>query len=186
MIDQIKRVVAEFMAGFSPTKYGRISAYNPDKYTVKVIVQPENPDNPADTETGFIPLAAAWVGNNMGAVFGPNIGDPVRLDFIDGNAQATVVGGRFFSVNARPPVVKSGQCAIVDGAGASWRLNGDGTITVTAPAGMTITTPSLVVTGDISDQNGAHGTLKNLRDAHNGHTHSDPQGGSTGGPSITV
>lgn len=180
MIDQIKRVVAEFMAGFSPTKYGKISAYNPSNYTVKVILQPE------EIETGFVPLAAVWVGNNMGAVFGPAIGDPVRLDFIDGNAQATVVGGRFFSVNARPPVVQSGQCAIVDGAGASWRLNGDGTITVTAPAGMTITTPSLVVTGDISDQNGAHGTLKNLRDAHNGHTHSDPQGGITGGPSITV
>lgn len=180
MIDQIKRVVAEFMAGFSPTKYGKVSAYNPDNYTVKVILQPEG------IETGFVPLAAVWVGNNMGAVFGPAIGDPVRLDFIDGNAQATVVGGRFFSVNARPPVVQSGQCAIVDGSGSYIRLNGDGTITWGATTSIVADTPLFKVTGDISDQNGAHGTLKNLRDAHNGHNHSDPQGGITGGPSITV
>lgn len=186
MIDLIKRVVADFMASFSPTKYGTVSAYNPNDYTVKVILQPEG------IETGFVPLSAPWVGNNLGAVFGPAIGDVVRLDFIDGSAQATVVGGRFFSVNARPPVVQSGQAAIVDSAGSYVRLNNDGTITLGASTGITTTTPllkqvgDLLVTGDISDQNGAHGTVRSLRDAHNGHDHSDPQGGSTGGPSITV
>jgi hypothetical protein len=206
MIDHIKRIVADFMAGFSPTKYGTVSSYNPTDYTVKVILQPEG------IETGFVPLAAAWVGNNLGAVFGPSVGDVVRLDFIDGSAQATVVGGRFFSVNARPPVVQSGQAAIVDSHGSYVRLNNDGTITMGAPTGITSTTPllkqignfevdgdtlitgntvvskSITATLDISDQGGAHGSLKGLRDAHNGHNHGNVQNGTgiSAGPSITV
>jgi len=142
MIDHIKRIVADFMAGLSPTKYGTVSSYNPTDYTVKVILQPEG------IETGFVPLAAAWVGNNLGAVFGPSVGDVVRLDFIDGSAQATVVGGRFFSVNARPPVVQSGQAAIVDSHGSYVRLNNDGTITMGAPTGITSTTPLLKQIGN--------------------------------------
>jgi hypothetical protein len=47
-------------------------------------------------------------------------------------------------------------------------------------------TGNLVVTGNISDQNGAHGTLAALRNAHDTHVHDDPQGGQTGLPTVTV
>jgi len=130
MIEHIKRVVSEFMSGLTQTKYGQISAYNPNDYTVKVLVMPTL------QETGFIPLSAAWVGNNFGAVFGPGIGDSVRLDFMDGHVEATVVGARFFNNGARPPVVQSGQAAIVDSKGSYVKLNNDGTISFNAATGM--------------------------------------------------
>jgi hypothetical protein len=126
MIDHIKRVVSEFMAQFTSTKYGQISAYNPSDYAVKVMIMPTM------IETGFVPLSAPWVGNNFGAVFGPAIGDSVRLDFVDGRVEATVVGGRFFNNSARPPVVQSGQAALVDSTGSYVKLNNDGTLTVGA------------------------------------------------------
>lgn len=206
MIEQIKRVISEFLSTVFFTKYGQISAYNPNDYTVKVIIQPQG------IETGFIPLAAIWVGNELGAVFGPAIGDSVRLDFIDGSIQATVVSGRFFNNGARPPVVQSGQAALVDSKGSYIRLNNDGTITLGAPIGITSTTPLLkqvgnmevdgnvVVTqnitsdqnilavGTLSDLNGQHGTVGDLRNAHNNHTHGNVQTGTgnSSGPSITV
>lgn len=130
MIDHIKRVISEFMANFLLPKYGQISAYDPNTYTVKVVLMPTM------QETGFVPLSAAWVGNNFGAVFGPAIGDSVRLDFIDGRVEACKVGGRFFNDSARPPVVQSGQAAIVDSKGSYVKLNNDGTISFNAATGM--------------------------------------------------
>jgi hypothetical protein len=131
------------MGNFTLTKYGQISAYNPNDYTVKVLILPNLTD-----ETGFIPLSAPWVGNNFGAVFGPGIGDSVRLDFMDGRVEATVVGGRFFNNSARPPVVQSGQAAIVDSQGSYVKLNNDGTLTIGAPVGITSTTPLLKQIGN--------------------------------------
>lgn len=143
MIHQMKRVVSEFMSNITLTKYGHITGYNPNNYTVKAMLQPEG------IETGFIPLAAVWVGNNFGAVFGPNIGDLVKLDFIDGSVQASVVGGRFFNVTALPPLVQAGQAALVDSKGSFIRLNNDGTITMNAPNGITLTTPTLTQNGNL-------------------------------------
>ncbi|MDR5729321.1 MAG: phage baseplate assembly protein V [Terriglobia bacterium] len=208
MIDHIKRVVSEFMGTFTFTKYGQISAYNPNDYTVKVLILPNLTD-----ETGFIPLSAPWVGNNFGAVFGPGIGDSVRLDFMDGRVEATVVGGRFFNNSARPPVVQSGQAAIVDSKGSYVKLNNDGTITFGAPVGITSTTPLLkqvgnfevdgntTLNGDITQTVGsgtgtatlagnltAPGTITGQTDVIAGtksgktHIHADPQGGDVGPP----
>jgi hypothetical protein len=204
MIEHIKRAVSEFLAQFTTTKYGQVSAYNPNDHTVKVILLPTM------EETGFVPLAAPWVGNNFGAVFGPAIGDSVRLDFVDGRIEACLVGGRFFNDSARPPVVQSGQAAIVDSKGSYVKLNNDGTITLGAPTGITSTTPLLkqvgnfevdgntTLNGDIKQTIGngtgtatlagnlaAPGTITGATDvigggkSVKGHTHPDPQGGNT-------
>jgi hypothetical protein len=159
MINQIKRVVSEFLSNLTFAKYGHVSAYNPNNYTVKVMLLPEQ------VETGFIPLATIWVGNNLGAVFGPAIGDSVKLDFIDGSVQAMVVNGRFFNNTAAPPVVQSGQAAFVDSQGSYIRLNNDGSITMGAPNGITTTTPLLTqngnatVTGNVVVGSGATGSF---------------------------
>lgn len=130
MIDYIKRTVSEFLATLATTKRGQISAYNPNDYTVKVLILPTL------EETGFLPLSAPWVGNNFGAVFGPAIGDIVRLDFVDGQLQACLAGSRFFNNSARPPVVQSGQMALVDSQGSYVKLNNDGTVGFHAATGM--------------------------------------------------
>ena len=204
MIDHIKRVVSEFLAQFTTTKYGQISAYNPNDYTVKVIILPTM------EETGFVPLSAPWVGNNFGAVFGPAIGDSVRLDFVDGRVEACLVGGRFFNNSALPPVVQSGQAAIVDSHGSYVKLNNDGTVTINAASTMTlsgvnvninastqcaINSPNIILNGPIEQGQGSNagnasmgGTLTVTTDVIGGgkslksHTHPDPQGGNTGPP----
>lgn len=45
---------------------------------------------------------------------------------------------------------------------------------------------NLVVKGDITDQNGTHGTLAYFRTEYDAHTHPDPQGGNTGTTSNPV
>ena len=192
MIETIKRIVADMIGLQAKTQYGTVTAYNPNDYTVRVMLQPEG------VETGWIPLATPWAGNNLGAVFGPALNDQVRIDFAGGEVEAALAGGRFFNVNSVPPIVQSGQAAIVDKAGSYVRLNNDGTITLGASTGITSTTPLLkqvgnmevdgnvTVTQNISDLGGAHGTIGALRTAYDGHYHSDPQGGNTGLPSVTV
>ena len=46
----------------------------------------------------------------------------------------------------------------------------------------------VLVSGDISDQNGTHGTVGNLRDTYDIHTHGgvSPGGGNTAVPNQTV
>jgi hypothetical protein len=172
MIEMIKRVVADMIGLQAKTQYGTVTAYNPNDYTIKAMLQPNGP------ETGWIPLASPWVGNNLGAVFGPAINDQVRIDFVDGEMEAALAGSRFFNVNARPPIVNSGQAAIVDGAGSYVRLNNDGTITLGATTGMTITTPLITLNGALT----ATGDVKSGTISLHNHTHPDPQGGSTGAP----
>jgi phage baseplate assembly protein gpV len=65
------------------------------------------------------------------------------------------------------------------------------TATVNASGGATVNANTqvngnLIVSGDISDKNGASGTLQHVRDNYNVHTHTDPQGGITGGPSNSL
>jgi phage baseplate assembly protein V len=144
MIERIKQVVSQFLSSLFIGRYGTITSYNPVNYTVKVKIQPEG------TTTGFIPLTAPWVGNNLGAVFGPNEGDQVLVHFIDGNLQAALVGGRTFNNDAQPPVVQSGQAAIVDSQGAYVRLNNDGTMTFGAPTSITWTAPNNYVMGNLT------------------------------------
>ncbi len=206
MIETIKRVVADMLNMQAKTQYCTITAYDPDTYTVKVVLQPDG------VETGWIPLGAAWVGANLGAVFGPPIGTDCRIDFVGGVPEASLAGARFFNANNPPPVVQSGQGAIVDGAGSYVRLNNDGTITLGAPTGITSTTPllkqvgnmevdgtvtitqnlqvneNITATQSISDLAGTHGSVGSLRTAYDGHTHSGVQTGTgtTSGPSATV
>lgn len=207
MIEHIKRAVSEFLAQFTTTKYGQVSAYNPNDYTVKVMLMPTM------EETGFVPLSAPWVGNNFGAVFGPAIGDSVRLDFVDGRIEACLVGGRFFNDSARPPVVQSGQAAIVDSQGSYIKLNNDGTVTVNAATTMTLTainvnvdastqcainSPNIILNGPIEQGQGSNagnasmgGTLTVGQDVKLGngttlgtHYHSDSGGSGNGGPPV--
>ena len=181
MIEMIKRIVADLLGMQAKTQYGSITAYNPANYSVKVFIQPAGP------ETDFIPLAAIWSGNNMGAVFGPSIGDQVRIDFVDGVIDAALCGARFFNASNPPPVVNSGQGAIVDKIGSFIRLNNDGTITLSAATGITSTTPlitqngNLTVSGTITAPNMVATTdVKVAGLSVINHNHTDPQGGVVG------
>lgn len=102
-------------------------------------------------------------------------------------------GGRFGGLAA-------GETVIYGAAGQRVALRADGSVEVLSATEIRISTASdvhitapqvtitgtLTVTGEIYDLNAVHGALSALRSDYNAHTHSDPQGGSTGGPSAVT
>lgn len=85
---------------------------------------------------------------------------------------------------------------VVNGAGFPLTVNDTPTVTVNAATQINLQTPkvacsgdlavagSVVAQGDISD----HGnkSMAGMRSVFNGHGHTDPQGGSTGGPNASM
>jgi hypothetical protein len=71
-------------------------------------------------------------------------------------------------------------------------LNGDGTGTFTFAAGLTINANTtlngwLKASADITDNTGTQSrSMAGMRGTYNGHTHPDPQGGSTSAPGASM
>lgn len=171
MIEHIKRIVGEYLSQFVRPKYGTVTSYDPGTYRVKVLLQPE------EIETGWIQVAAPMVGNNFGVVFGPSPGDLVRIDFLDGSAQAAVMGNRFFHDGVTPPHVEPGEIQMVGSAGLRIHMEQSGKMTLSAPSGAgeidIIAANKIVIDApDVSIQGINFIT----------HEHADPQGGVTGTP----
>lgn len=183
------------MGSFSGTRQGLISAYDPKEYAIKVSLQPTG------EETGWIPLGTPWAGNGFGFAAGPMIGAEVEVDFDSGTIGVGMAGSQFYNNEDRCPGPPSGELWIVhqsgsllkflnsgaiiiqDKAGSVFSLNGNGTSTHTASNGMTINANmqnngSFQSSGSVTDQNGAHGSLGDLRIKYNGHKHNGVQTGS--------
>ena len=95
-------------------------------------------------------------------------------DFAGVDMIAELAPGEFglrHATGARIVFRATGHVQVSDPSGTALELTNNGTATLTG---------DLVVTGNISDQSGVHGTLGTLRGDYNAHTHPDPQGGSTG------
>lgn len=82
----------------------------------------------------------------------------------------TASGGIFVKANGQP--------VEVDGAT---------TLTINAATKIRAVTPRFECTGDIIDNSGTNNTtIAQMRSTYNGHDHSDPQGGNTGGPNNSM
>jgi hypothetical protein len=164
-----------------------ISTYDPDTYSAKVFIQPDG------DETGFLPIGSSWVGNLWGMFCPPSQGDEVDVHFQEGGKNAAYISLRFFGNKARPLPVPSGELWFIHSSGSKWKMLNDGTVivedsigsaftlngdgTATLSADLTIV-GRLIVKDDISDLNGASGTLAEFRDIYDEHTHGGIQGGS--------
>jgi phage baseplate assembly protein gpV len=164
------------MAGAA--RFGLVASFDPAAYAAKVLLQPEN------VLTGWLPIVSAWVGAGWGLATPLTPGDQVLVLAQEGDAEQGVVVGAVWSSVDQPMAAPSGELWLQHKTGSFLKLHNDGTIALQAP--VVNITGNLVVTGDISDQNGAHSTLAALRDAYDSHTHLDPQGGTTDLPSVTV
>jgi uncharacterized protein involved in type VI secretion and phage assembly len=142
------------------------------------MIQPEN------VLSGWFPVLSAWVGAGWGLAAPPTPGDQVLVIAQEGDSEQGVVIGCVWSAVDKPMNVSSGELWLQHASGSFFKLKNDGTIAMQAPT--VNVTGNLVVSGDISDQNGAHGTVAALRNAHDTHLHDDPQGGVTGLPTVTV
>lgn len=173
-------------------RIGTISSYNPANYAAKVLLQPEG------TETGWLPIASFQVGNGWGIFSPPSIGDMVEVQFQEDSSEAGLICGRFFNDTDRPLSVPSGEFWLVNQSGSKLKFHNDGTVELIAIGAITSSAPQwthtgnfkvvgdIVATVDIWDYNKTKGTLQHIRDNYDAHTHTDPQGGSTGGPSNTL
>jgi phage baseplate assembly protein gpV len=159
-------------------RFGLVSSFDPVAYAARVMLQPEN------ILSGWLPILSAWVGNGWGLAAPLTPGDQVLVIAQEADAEHGVIIGSVWSAVDTAPGTPSGELWLQHQSGSFLKLHNDGTIAMQAAT--VNVTGNLVVTGDISDQNGAHGTLAALRDAHDEHVHADPQGGVTGLPSVTV
>jgi phage baseplate assembly protein gpV len=159
-------------------RFGLVSSFDPAAYAARVLLQPEN------VLSGWLPILSAWVGAGWGLAAPLAPGDQVLVIAQEGDAEQGVIAGCVWSAVDQPPGAPAGELWLRHKAGSFLKLLNDGTISLQASSVMI--TGNLTVTGDISDQNGAHGTVASLRGAHDTHTHPQPGGGETGLPSVTV
>lgn len=108
----------------SAARVGIVSSYDPNTYSVKVRLQPE------DVETGWIPLKSAWVGNGWGLFAPPSIGDAIEVLPIESDFESAAAGERFYSDADRPLPCPSGEFWLVHESGSLLKFKNGGDVEV--------------------------------------------------------
>lgn len=176
--NQVKARAASLDGMTGQARFGLVTSFDLNAYAARVLVQPEN------LLSGWLPVLGQWVGAGWGMAAPLSPGDQVLLLAQEGDAEQAVILGRVWSSVDPPPAAPSGEFWLVHQTGSFLKLHNDGSIALQAPT--VNIAGDLVVSGKISDLNGAHGTMDSLRQAHDSHVHQDAQGGSTGLPSVVV
>lgn len=159
-------------------RFAVVASFDAAAYAARVTLQPEG------VLSGWLPVLAGWVGAGWGMAAPLSPGDQVLVLGQEGDAEQAVVIGRVWSNREAPPAAPVGELWLVHQSGSFIRLRNDGTIAMQAK---TVSIEGdLMVSGEISDRGGTHGSVDTLRQAYDGHTHPDAQGGSTGTPSAVV
>ncbi|MBU6419065.1 MAG: phage baseplate assembly protein V [Proteobacteria bacterium] len=158
-------------------RFGLVSSFDPSTYSAKVMIQPEN------VLSGWLPVMSSWVGNGWGLAAPLPPGTQVVILAQEGDAEQGVIAGAVWSSVDKPLTAPAGELWLQHQSGSFLKLLSNGTILLNAP---TVNVQgNLMVSGDISDHNGAHNTLAALRNAYDQHVHPAP-GGTTGLPSEIV
>lgn len=157
-------------SGKASVRLGLVSSYDPANYCVKVRLQPE------DFETGWLPLAAPWVGNGWGMFCPPTPGDMVEIQFQEGSAEAGIACLRLYNDSDRPLSVPSGEFWLVHASGAYLKLTNDGKVSLSAGTEIDIGNLGSAVHALVTDAMVA---------LFNGHTHPLTVG-NTGAPNQTM
>lgn len=187
----IRQHAASMDASGAVVRWGTVASNHPTDMTVKVLLQPEG------ATTGWLPVASSMVGSGWGIVHKYPVGTPVLCLPDAGDSGNLVVIGASWSKSRMPPAAPEGELWLVHSTGAAIKLLASGHITLQDPSGTTMAFTnngtvlligSLVVTGDITDLNGAHGTMAAFRTAYDAHAHTGVQvgGGTTAGTDHTV
>lgn len=121
------------LGNMTGTRQGLITGYDPDSYSVKVMIMPE------EQETGWIPLGTCWAGNGWGLAAGPMIGAQIEVDFDSGQIGNGLGGDQFYNDTDRCPGPPSGEFWLVQKTGSLLKFHNDGTVEVTAVSTMKYT-----------------------------------------------
>ena len=168
IVNGIKRAAASLDRMIGQPRFGIIQSYNPANYTATVLIQPEG------VLSGWLPIQSPWLGNGWGFVFGPPPGTQAIIAPQEGDPQNYVIIGFVFAAQGTPavapPPVPAGEAWWQHSSGAFIKLTNAGGIT---SSGAWNHTGTFTATGE-GTFNGGHTVSQ--------HTHSDPQGGTTGTP----
>jgi hypothetical protein len=136
ILNIVKREVARQLSLQGKPLMGIIDSYDPTLYCAKVRLQPEDPDNPEYSLTGFLPIGSDFVGNGWGLLYGPSAGDVVEVQFQEDGKNAGYIGKRFYSSVTLPPSggPPSGEAWLVHQSGSFLKLTNDGKVTVNSAA----------------------------------------------------
>lgn len=189
-MNAIKMQVAAMLSQIAKPRIGIVAAVDPARHMVKVLLQPEG------VMSGWVPVTAGWSMLEL-----PALGQQVLTVPQEGDADSMHVVGRVFAAgggdapyqsptgiagpgefggNTPTNIVPGKEVLLRNAGGAVIRLLPDGSIythgTLMHDGDMTINGNLLVnknitAVGEITDENGIHGTVGHLRDAYNDHTH---------------
>ena len=178
--DAVARRAGQMDAQRGQPRFATVASYDPNTGAAQVMIQPEN------VLSGWLPVLSHSVGAGWGLHVPLAAGDQVYVIPHEGHADHGVVVGRVFSDKARPPASAGADAVLRSSAGTIIKLQTNGQAVISDPSGTTLTFTNdgnlvlqgnLHVSGDITDRNGAHGSLNDLRDAYNAHEHGDVQNG---------
>jgi phage baseplate assembly protein gpV len=177
-MDQFWNMVKSHAAGLDgqrgAARFGLVASFDPGSYATRVLLQPEN------VLTGWLPVLSPWVGAGWGMAAPLPPGTQVLVLAQEGNAEHGIVLGAVWSAVDTPLPAPAGELWLRHQSGSFIKLGNDGSIDV--QASVVKIAGDLIVTGNISDQNGGHGTLAALRAVYDQHAHADAQGGTTSAP----
>ena len=161
-VNALKAQAAAMDRAQGQPRFGVVASVDAQRYAARVKLQPEG------VLSGWLPILSPWVGAGWGMVCPPAPGDQVMVLAQEGDAENGVIVGASFSDAHRAPAAALGELWLVHGSGSFLKLANDGTVRVMG---------DLHVQGDVYDR---HGSMAQLRQHYNGHTHVDPQGGRSG------
>lgn len=175
LYDTFRQRAGAMDAQIGTGRFALVQSYDPNTGTAKVLLQPEG------KLTGWLPVLTQWVGAGWGIHAPLQQGDQVFVVAQEGHSDHGVIVGRAHSAQALPPQgVSSQELLMRHSSGAFIRMGTDGKITLQDPSGTKLElenngkvkiTGDLLVTGNITDLNNAHGSLDLLRQAYNQHRH---------------
>ena len=156
-LNALKAEAAAQDSAVGQPRFGLVTSVDITLGMVRVTLQPEG------VLTGWLPLAAAWIGAGWGLACPPAPGDQVMVLPENGAGQPGLVIARLWNTQAPPPAAPVGEFWLVHKSGSFLKLTNDGTVQVSG---------DLHVNGDVYDRKGS---LDRLRTHYDAHTHAGPK-----------
>lgn len=144
----IRREIDRALNARPVPQFGLVKSYDPDKYAVKVELQPE------EAMTEWMPLPVEHVGDGYGLLMAPEIDDLVLVGFTDGDRNAPFIMKRVHNDEQPPPKVEAGEMVLMHKSKGYVMFDKDNNVTVKQRKGH-----SLVMTDDtMTVQHGEDGS----------------------------
>jgi phage baseplate assembly protein V len=179
--NQMRAAAQLAQGGAEQTKIGIVTSYDPGLAAARVRLQPEDPDNPDTTLTGWLPVASGWVGDGWGIDAPVSPGDQVEVKYVGAEIENGYIAGRFFSDSVRPTGAKSGEFFLTHKSGSKLHFHNDGTVTLVSAGTLTSQAPQWNHTGPVV----IDGTLQ-VVDTITGQGGLDVSGDAGAGKSLSI